>query len=135
LYRAILEGIAYGLREGLERMESRCGQRATVLRVAGGGSQSDGAMQITANIFNRPAERLAEFEASGLGAAITSAIALGWYADHAAAIRAMSRIARRFDPQNDIAARYQALYTEVYQRLYPQLKPVYESLHRITRQQ
>ncbi len=135
LYRAILEGIAYGLREGLERMESRCGQRSTVLRVAGGGSQSDGAMQITANIFNRPAERLAEFEASGLGAAITSAIALGWHADHASAISAMTRISRRFDPQNDIAARYQALYTEVYQRLYPQLKPVYESLHRITRQQ
>lgn len=131
LYRAILEGIAYGLRAGLERMERRCGQRASVLRVAGGGSQSDGAMQITADIFNRPTERMAEFEASGLGAAITTAVALGWYTDYASAIAGMTRVARRFEPQPHTAQHYEALYTEVYQRLYRRLKPLYQRLHRL----
>jgi sugar (pentulose or hexulose) kinase len=40
------------------------------VRVSGGGSQSDAAMQITANIFNLPSERPHLYETSGLGAAI-----------------------------------------------------------------
>ena len=51
VYRAILEGLAYGLREGRERCERRTGQRISEIRVAGGGSQSDAAMQITADVF------------------------------------------------------------------------------------
>ncbi len=51
VYRAILEGVAYALREGKERTEKRSGIPITTLRVAGGGSQSDGAMQLTADIF------------------------------------------------------------------------------------
>jgi hypothetical protein len=54
LYRAILEGLAYALREGRERIERRGGWRIERVRVSGGGSQSDAAMQITANVFNLP---------------------------------------------------------------------------------
>src|ERR1035437_848985 len=57
LYRAILEGLAYALREGKERTERRSGVPITQIRVAGGGSQSDAALQITADIFNLPAAR------------------------------------------------------------------------------
>ena len=45
LYRAILEGLAYALREGKERTEKRSGVKITELRVAGGGSQSEAAMR------------------------------------------------------------------------------------------
>ena len=51
IYRAILEGLAYALREGLERTEQRAKVRVNELRVAGGGSQSVAAMQLTADIF------------------------------------------------------------------------------------
>jgi sugar (pentulose or hexulose) kinase len=44
LYRAILEGLAYGLREGAERTARRSGVALEELRIAGGGSQSDAAM-------------------------------------------------------------------------------------------
>ncbi len=54
LYRAILEGLAYALREGKERSEKRSGIPITELRVSGGGSQSDAAMQLTADIFGLP---------------------------------------------------------------------------------
>ena len=70
LYRSILEGLAYGLREGKERIEKSSGVSITKLRISGGGSQSDAAMQLTANIFNLPAERPSTYETSGLGAAI-----------------------------------------------------------------
>jgi sugar (pentulose or hexulose) kinase len=55
LYRAILEGLAYALRDGAERTSRRSGTPITELRVAGGGSQSDQAMQITADVFGLPA--------------------------------------------------------------------------------
>ena len=58
LYRAILEGLAYALREGKERQEKRTAHaRSPSLRVSGGGSQSDAAMQLTADIFGLPAAR------------------------------------------------------------------------------
>ncbi|MGK5026442.1 FGGY-family carbohydrate kinase [Janthinobacterium sp. RB2R34] len=57
MYRAILEGLAYALREGKERIEKKSGVPITALRVAGGGSQSDAAMQLTADIFGMPAAR------------------------------------------------------------------------------
>jgi sugar (pentulose or hexulose) kinase len=77
LYRAILEGLAYALREGRERIERRGGSRIERVRVAGGGSQSDAAMQITADVFNLPAERPHLYETSGLGAAMIAAVGLG----------------------------------------------------------
>ncbi len=69
-YRAILEGLAYALREGAERIEKRSGTPITELRVSGGGSQSDAALQLTADLFGRPAVRPHLYETSGLGAAI-----------------------------------------------------------------
>ena len=128
LYRAILEGIAYGLRKGLENLEQRGGVKVGTLRVSGGGSQSDAALQLTADIFNRPAERLAEYETSGLGAAINAAVALGWHRDHAAAVAAMTRVSRVFLPRHDSAARYEQLYQRVYKPLYRRLQPLYREL-------
>ncbi|MCC6904561.1 MAG: FGGY-family carbohydrate kinase, partial [Anaerolineae bacterium] len=109
-YRAIIEGLAYALREGLERISARTGVRVTELRVAGGGSQSDQAMQITADVFGLPAARPHTFEASGLGAAIDAAVGLGLHPDFATAVRDMTRTARVFEP--DPAS--QRLYDDLY---------------------
>ena len=64
MYRAILEGLAYALREGKERIEKRSGVPITELRVSGGGSQSDAAMQLTADIFGLPTARPHVYETS-----------------------------------------------------------------------
>jgi sugar (pentulose or hexulose) kinase len=75
-YRAIIEGLGYALLEGMERTQKRSHIPITALRVAGGGSQSPGVMQITADIFGLPVTRPHVYEASGLGAAID--VAVGW---------------------------------------------------------
>ena len=77
VYRAILEGLAYELKLGFDTIEKRTGKRIKHLRVSGGGSQSDAAMQLTADIFAMPAYRPHTYEASGLGAAINWCRGLG----------------------------------------------------------
>jgi sugar (pentulose or hexulose) kinase len=132
LYRAILEGLAYALREGKERTEKRSGVPITELRVSGGGSQSDAAMQLTADVFGLPAARPHTYETSGLGAAIDAAVGLGLHPDFSTAIRAMTRIERVFEPNPATHATYDALYNEVYRRLYGRLRPLYETLRRLS---
>jgi len=132
VYRAILEGLAYALRDGAERIASRTGTALGELRVSGGGSQSDAAMQLTADIFGLPATRPHTYETSGLGAAIDSAVALGLHADFPAAVRAMTRSARSFEPIAANAALYEELYQQVYRRMYKGLAPLYARIRRIT---
>ncbi|MEX6502491.1 FGGY-family carbohydrate kinase [Pseudomonas zhanjiangensis] len=132
LYRAILEGLAYALRQGKERIEQRSGTRITRLRVSGGGSQSDAAMQLTADIFGLPAERPHVYETSGLGAAIDCAVGLGLHPDFPTAIAAMTRTGRVFQPDPQAQQTYQRLYREVYLRMYQQLRPLYLRIRAIT---
>ena len=132
LYRAILEGLAYALREARERVERRGGVPVTRLRVAGGGSQSDAALQITANVFNLPCERPHLYETSGLGAAIIASVGLGLHADFPAAVRAMTRVGDVFTPQPDHVRTYNQLYRRVYLRMYGRLAPLYRDIRAIT---
>lgn len=132
LYRAILEGIAYALREGMERIERRSGVSVRELRVSGGGSQSDAAMQITADVFGLPAARPHIYETAGLGAAIDAAVGLGLHPDFASAVEAMTRVGRVFQPDSQAHALYEGLYRRVYRRMYRRLRPLYEEIRALT---
>lgn len=132
IYRSILEGLAYALREGKERLEKRQKQKITRLIVSGGGSQSDAAMQLTADIFNLPAERPHTFETSGLGAAMNAAVGIGVYDDYQQACKQMTRTVKTFKPNLDNVKLYDRLYYEVYQQMYGQLKPIYRKIKEIT---
>ncbi|HSB61301.1 MAG TPA: FGGY-family carbohydrate kinase, partial [Vicinamibacteria bacterium] len=132
LYRAILEGVAYALREGKERIEARSGVRVTELRVAGGGSQSDAALQISADVFGLPAARPHVHETSGLGAAVSAAVGLGLHGDLETAVREMTRVGRVFEPDERTRRTYDGLYERVYRRMYSRLRPLYEEIGRIT---
>lgn len=132
IYRAILEGLAYALRDGRERTEKRTGVPIRQLRIAGGGSQSDIAMQLTADIFNLRSERPHVYETSALGAAINCAVALGFHADYHQAVSEMTRVGKVFEPDPKAVATYDALYKRVYQRMYKQLRPLYQDIRTIT---
>jgi sugar (pentulose or hexulose) kinase len=132
LYRAILEGLAYALREGKERQEQRSHAPVTELRVSGGGSQSNAAMQLTADIFGLPAARPHLYETAGLGAAMDAAVGLGLHAGFPQAVQAMTRVARVFEPDPENKGIYDGLYTQVYQQMYARLRPLYERIREIT---
>jgi sugar (pentulose or hexulose) kinase len=132
IYRAILEGLAYALKEGLLALQRRNGVPVTALRVSGGGSQSDAAMQITADIFDLPAQRPHTYETSALGAAVTAAVGLGWHSDHTAAVDSMTRVGRTFEPIAANRDLYRDLFERVYRKLYRRLAPLYAEIRRIT---
>jgi sugar (pentulose or hexulose) kinase len=132
LYRSILEGLAYALREGTERIEKRTRVPIRDLRVSGGGSQSRVAMQVTADVFGIPTARPSVYETSGLGAAIDAAVGLGLHRDVRAAVAAMTRIGAVFEPDLKVHELYDALYRQVYKNLYKRLKPLYSLIREIT---
>jgi sugar (pentulose or hexulose) kinase len=131
LYRAILEGLAYALRDGAERTSKRSGIPITELRVAGGGSQSDQAMQITADVFGLPAARPHLYEASGLGAAIDAAVGLQLHPDFDTAIKEMTRLGATFEPNPQAQMVYDEIFRNVYGKMYERLKPLYEALGKV----
>lgn len=133
MYRAILEGLAYALREGAERTTRRSGVAITELRIAGGGSQSDAAMQITADIFGLPTSRPHVYEASGLGAAIVASVGLGLHPDFATAVREMTHLGETFQPDPIHHGIYDHIYQHVYLKMYDRLRPLYEELYPLTR--
>jgi sugar (pentulose or hexulose) kinase len=131
-YRAILEGLAYGLRAGREQIERKTGLPLKRVVIAGGGSQSDMAMQITADVFGLTAERPQVYETSALGAAINLAVGLGLHPDYKTAVAAMTHVGARFTPDASAKKIYDRLYRDVYKPLYPRLRPLYRRIREIT---
>lgn len=125
VYRAIIEGIDFALREGLERMERRGKQHIDYISVSGGGSQSDLICQIAADIFNRPIRRVQTYETSGLGAAIVTFVACDVYPDPETAIKHMVHYTDEFTPNPDNAKVYDRIYKDIYLKLYGKLQKFY----------
>ena len=131
-YRAILEGLSYALREGAERTEKSTNVPIKEIRIAGGGSQSPAAMQLTADIFGLPATRPHVYEASGLGAAMDAAVGLKLHPDFVTAVREMTHNGESFEPIIANHRIYDDLYNRVYCKMYDRLHPLYDEIREIT---
>lgn len=64
LYRSIIEGLTYALKEGALRTQKTTKEKIQKIKVSGGGSQSKNAMQMTADIFDLPVEKPHTYETS-----------------------------------------------------------------------
>ena len=128
LYRAIIEGIAYALREGLEGIERSQHNKVRKIMISGGGSQSDAICQITADIFGRPVSRVQTFETTSLGAAISVFLALGRFESIDVALKSMCHKKDTFKPNHEAHKQYDFLYKKAYVRLYPHAKDIYKNI-------
>lgn len=132
-YRAIIEGIDYALRESFESFERKVHHKIPVIRVSGGGANSDDICQIAANVFDRPIEKVQTTETSSLGAAMAVFLATKHFGSAKEAVQSMVRKTARFEPEPKIAAKYDFLYRNVYLKLYPALKEPYKALKAFNR--
>jgi xylulokinase len=120
LVRAVLEGVAYGLRDSLELLRG-LGVRAESARVSGGGARSDLWLKIVASVLGVPLERTVVEEGAAYGAALLGGVAAGVFADVAEAVASCVRVRETIDPDPGWAAVYAEGYPR-YRALYPALR-------------
>ncbi len=132
VYRAILEGLTYSLKDGLLRTVRRTKVPVHSVVVSGGGSQSRQAMQMTADIFNMNSYRPHTYETSSLGAAVNAAVGMKYYGDFTAAAAAMTRRGEEFVPDPKNVEIYGELFDRVYSKMYKHLQPLYEQIREVT---
>lgn len=128
LYRAIIEGIGYGLVGGLKEMERRMKYNVKRLAVSGGGSSSDAVCQITADMFGIPVYRVQTYETSGLGAAMTAFVGVGEFKSFEEAMQNMVHYGEHFEPNMEDHKVYMQIFNRVYCKIYKQLKPMYSHI-------
>jgi xylulokinase len=122
LTRAVLEGVAYGLRDSLELMRS-LGFEASVGRISGGGARSDLWATIVATVLGIPLERTAVDEGAAYGAALLAGVRSGAFADAHEAVESCVRVTGRVEPNPDWAQAYDDGYDR-FRALYPALRPL-----------
>jgi xylulokinase len=116
LVRAVLEGVACGLRDSLDLVIA-LGAEPQSGRVSGGGARSELWLQIIASVLELPLERLAVEEGAAYGAALLGGVAGGVFANPEEAVAACVHPHGRVDPvpewiepYREVRARYRALY-------------------------
>ena len=128
LYRAIIEGIGFELKDGLNSIMRRSHNNIKYLTVSGGGSKSDAICQITSDLFNLPVYKSETSENSSLGCAMSQFISLGEFSTLEEAKKSMIRYVKVFKPNKEAVEEYDELFKKVYVNIYPSLKKSYKNL-------
>ena len=121
LVRAVLEGVAFGLRDSLELLKG-LGVAPESARALGGGARSDVWLRIVASVLGIPLARVAVEEGAAYGAALLGGVAGGVFRD---VHEAVERCVRERDVVEPVPA-WQEAYAAGYERyraLYPALEP------------
>jgi len=129
LVRAVLEGVAYGLRDLLELVRD-FGLRIEQVRASGGGARSELWRQILADIFATELVTINVTEGAAYGAALLAGVGGGIYASVEEACEATIRVVTRTEPRPEQVELYNAYYP-VYRSLYGALKPAFEAVARV----
>jgi xylulokinase len=123
LVRAVLEGVAFGLRDSLD-LVTELGERPAVGRVSGGGARSELWLRIVASVLELPLERLAVEEGAAYGAALLGGVASGAYAGPEEAVAACVRPRGTVEPVAEWVPAYRELRGR-FRALYPALKQLH----------
>jgi xylulokinase len=126
LLRAVLEGVAFGLRDGLDLMIAAGMPAPRQVRASGGGIASPLWRQILADVLETELATVNTTEGAAYGAALLATEAAGWFPDVEAAVAALVKATPVASPGPD-APRYGEAHA-VYAELYPTLRPFF---HRV----
>ncbi len=125
LVRAVLEGVAYGLRDSLELLRE-LGVDPAVGRVSGGGARSSLWLRVVASVLGLPLERTTVEEGAAFGAALLAGVRAGVFADVHEAVERAVHVRDVVEPEPAWRDAYEHGY-ERYRLLYPALRPLEEA--------
>lgn len=120
IYRAMMEGVVYGTKVIIDRMEQEKFKIEEII-ACGGATQSDLWMQIHADVTGKPITIPEEQQAVSLGSAIAGAVGAGMYKDLQEAASQMVRVAKRIEPDPEKTKIYEE-YVRQYDATYNALK-------------
>ncbi len=125
--RAVLEGVAFGLRDSMELVkEAGLGEIAQV-RLSGGGAKSPLWRQILADVLGQELVTINTTEGAAFGAALLASVGAGAWPDVPTACKGIVKIVDRITPQTAQVTAYEQLYP-LYRDLYPALKPTFQAV-------
>lgn len=126
LTRAVLEGVAFGLRDSFELMKGAGLSGVSQVRVSGGGGKSGLWRQILADVLAAELVTVNTAEGAAYGAALLAAVGAGQFPDVPTACAATIRITGSTTPTTNQAV-YEGIYP-LYRELYPALKATFQRL-------
>ena len=121
--QAVLEGVAFGLRDSLEVARS-LGIPIQRTKICGGGAKSPLWRKIIANVMNLKVDILENEEGPALGGAMLAAVACGSYPDVETVGKELVRVVDTVEPEPELVARYEEKYQK-FRKLYPVMKPLF----------
>ncbi|MEE0954731.1 MAG: xylulokinase [Eubacterium sp.] len=121
--QAVLEGVAFGLRDSLE-VARNLGVKVTRSKISGGGAKSPLWKKILADVMNVTIEEPAVEEGPSMGGAILAAVGCGEYKSVEEAAASIVRITGSVEPDPAAAARYEEKYRK-WKKYYPALKGLF----------
>ena len=123
--RAVLEGVAYGLRDSLELLRE-LGVDPEAGHVSVGGARSEHWLRILASVLGLPIRRTAADEGSAYGAALLGGVAAGVFRDVHEAVAHCVRLVDAAEPDPRWSAAYERGYRR-FELLYPAIRPLEDS--------
>jgi len=124
--QAVLEGVAFALRDSLEVAKS-LGIKIERTKICGGGAKSPLWKQIIANVMNIKVDVLEVEEGPSLGGAMLAAVGCGVYPDVETAGKKLAKVVDTVEPTPELAAKYEERYQK-FKELYPAMKPLFKNL-------
>ena len=121
--QAVLEGVAFGLRDSLEVARS-LGIKIERSKICGGGAKSPLWRTIIAAVMNLKLDIIESEEGPGYGGAILAAVGCGEYPDVETATNKLVKVVETIEPDPELVAKYEARYQE-FKKLYPTVKPLF----------
>ena len=126
LAQAVLEGVAFAIKENLEIAKSM-GVNIEKSTVCGGGARSRIWLKILANVLNMPLEIPKTEEGPSFGGAMLAMVATGEYASVEECAKSLLSVKDTIYPNAEIAARYAVQY-ERFEKIYPALRSVFKEI-------
>ena len=126
LTQAVLEGVAFAIRDSLEVAKS-LGLEISSSRLCGGGAKSPLWKRILANVLNLRLESPASEQGPGMGGAMLAMVACGIFPDVETACRTLVHISSAVEPETDLVEKYEKRYRQ-FKQIYPALKELFPKL-------